>query len=475
MSGLLAQQIVLLNPQWNGYGETVAYRVEGAARAAQHGAAAVLVRSVGPFSLANAHTGIGSDGAPTPIPAASIAIEDADLLARMTSRGWDVRVKLELGCHDTEAQPARVVIAELPGTDLAHEVVLLSGHLDSWDVGFGALDDGAGVAISWRALALLSRLGLRPRRTLRFAAWAGEEFGVGSASYWKAHAEEAGNVTLAAESDSGVFAPAALQLSAPVAAHAVARRVGALLQRAGGVGEVRSGGEGADVAPAAALGVPIASLATRANAWFNDAAARNASATPHFQGDYFMYHHSHADTPSLLDSGQLDSALATWASFAYVIANLSAPLPRGPPATAAQLAAELGERNALHPPPICAADWLPPSNGSDDAGAASGMSTAQVVLLALTAAAAGAGTAWAFLVPFGGASGHHHGADAHRGGAVHGSTQPRAAWAQPQPSSSRGGVERAVPAAPYQRLSDVEEEEVAGIAPRARQGGAGMA
>ena len=466
-AGRLAQQIVLLNPQWSGYGETVAYRVEGAARAAQHGAAAVLVRSVGPFSLANAHTGIGSDGAPTPIPAASIATEDADLLARMAARGWDVRVKLELGCHDTEAQPSRVVIAELPGTDLAHEIVLLSGHLDSWDVGFGALDDGAGVAISWRALALLSRLGLRPRRTIRFAAWAGEEFGVGSASYWKAHADEAGNVTLAAESDSGVFAPAALQLSAPVAAHAVARRAGALLQRAGAVGEVRPGGEGADVEPAAQLGVPVASLATRANAWFNDAAARNASATPRFQGDYFFYHHSHADTPSLLDSGQLDSALATWASFAYVIANLSVPLPRGPPATAAQLAAELGERNALHPPPICAADWQPPSSGGgDDAGPASGMSAAQVVLLALTAAAAGAGTAWAFLVPFGGATGH-------RGGAVHGSTQPRV-WAQPS-ARSGGGVERAVPAAPYQRLADVEEEEVAGTAPRARQGGAGMA
>jgi hypothetical protein len=247
----------------------------------------------------------------------------------------------------------------------------------------------------------------------------------------------------------------------------VARRVGRLLQRVGGVGEVRPGGEGADVAPAAALGVPIASLATRANAWFSDAAARNASAHPglRFQGDYFFYHHSHADTPSLLDSAQLDASLATWSSFAFVLANISAPLPRGAPASAAQLEAELGERNALHPPPVCAADWQAgPDGGDAGGGAATRLSNAEVALLALTAAALGAGGAWLVLVPFG--------ADAREAEARGGGAQ-RPRWS---PSERVPVAERAVPSAPYQRLADVEEEEeVAGTAPRARQGVMGLA
>jgi carboxypeptidase Q len=285
--GALRGQIVLLNPVWAGYGDTVPYRVAGASRAAAHGAAAVLVRSVQPFSLANPHTGLGSDtGGPTPIPAAALATEDADMLARMAARGWDVRVRLHLGAAALAPTRSRVVVAELAGTDLAHEVVLLSGHLDSWDVGYGAMDDGAGMAVSWRALSLLARLGLRARRTLRFVAWVGEEWGVGGAQYWREHAAEAGNITLAAESDSGVFAPASLQLSAPVGAHAMARAVGRLIADAGGAGGVTAGGEGADISPAMALGIPGASLATRAATWFRDRDAWNASgpAGPKFQG-----------------------------------------------------------------------------------------------------------------------------------------------------------------------------------------------
>ena len=180
--------------------------------------------------------------------------------------------------------------------------------------------------------------------------------------------------------------------------------------------------------------------------------------------DYFFYHHSHADTPSLLDSAQLDASLATWASFAFVLANITAPLPRGAPASAAQLAAELGERNPLHPPPTCAADWQPDAGGGGDGGV-TGLSSAEVALLTLTAAALGAGAAWLALVPFGAGARREAEAEA---GHTRGGARPR--WAPPVPVA-----ERAVPSAPYQRLSDVEEEEVAGTAPRARQGVAGLA
>ena len=406
-AGALAGKVVLLNPPWRGYAAAAEFRVSGARRAAMHGAAAALIRSAAPFGLATPHTGLGSDtGGATPIPAAALAGEDADMLARMAARGWRLRVKLQLPCRLLPPAPARVVVAELRGTDLAHQTVLLSGHLDSWDVGYGALDDGGGLVVSWRALALLSRLGLRPRRTLRFVAWAGEEFGLGSASYWKSHAAEAGNVTLAAESDSGVFFPAALQLSAPVAAHAVARAVGELLQRAGAAGGVAPGGEGSDVSAAAALGVPVASLLTRPGAWFRDAEAWNASgpAGPKFQGDYFMAHHSDADTVSFLDPQQMDASLATWAAFAYVLANLSAPLPRGPAATAAQLAAELGGvASTAAPPPTCGPAWQPPEAAPSCGGGGRAHDrearAVQAVLLVVASTVAGGCAAYLALVP----------------------------------------------------------------------------
>ena len=461
--GKLNGRIVLLNPVWRGYGDTVTYRVNGASRAARHSAAAVLVRSMAPFSLANPHTGLGSDtGNTTAIPTASIATEDADMLARMARRGWNVRVRLTLGATtSSESVTSRVVVAELRGTDLAHEVVLLSGHLDSWDVGYGALDDGAGMAISWRALALLSRLGLRPRRTLRFVGWVGEEWGAGSTTYWREHADEAANITLAAESDSGVFAPAALQLSAPVAAHAMARAVGRLISDAGGVGGVTPGGEGADISPAMALGVPGASLETRANTWFRQRGEWNASgpAGSKFQGDYFMFHHSAADTVSLLDPAQMDASLATWASFAFVFANLTAPLPRGVPAGSAQLVAELGDESNVPHPPMCGPEWEPPMGGGGGAAdGGGGLSAAQVALLAFSAAMAGAGAVWLMLVPFGRQQhGHSHDWPATRA----------------PPPVARPVVARPVPVVPYRRLAGSEAEE-SGAAGAAEQGAATM-
>jgi carboxypeptidase Q len=455
--GALNGKMVLLNPTWRGYGDTVAYRVSGASRAAAHGAAAVLIRSMAPFSLANPHTGLGSDtGGVTPIPAASIATEDADMLVRMAARGWDVRVRLTLGAveHD-DPVTSRVVVAELAGSDLAHEVVLLSGHMDSWDVGYGAMDDGAGMAIGWRALALLKRMGLRPRRTLRFVAWVGEEWGVGGAQYWREHAAEAGNITLAAESDSGVFAPAALQLAAPVEAHALARAIVRIMDDAGAPIGVTPGGEGADISPAMALGIPGLSLHTRAATWFRYSAEWNASgpAGPHFQGDYFAYHHSGADTPSLLDGGQMDASLAAWASFAFVVANVTTPMPRGVPAGAAQLATELGEGPWVLPPPVCGPGWEAPAprKGGDDAG--SGLSAAQIALLAFSSAMAGAGAVWLMLVPFGS-----------RAEQAHSHTWTTAPVA---PAAGRGSqAGRPVPVVPYRRLPSQEEGSAA------EQGGA---
>ena len=397
----VAGSIVLLNPVYQGYGQTVQYRTQGASRAGARGAVAMLVRSIAPATLGQPHTGMGGDS-PTPIPAAAVSHESADMLARMVARGDRPRVRLHLGAHEEAPIPGRIVVADLPGSDLAHEMVILSGHLDSWDIGTGSLDDGGGVAISLHALVLVKKLGLKPRRTLRFIAWNGEEYGMGSTRYWREHAHEAGNVTCAFESDEGVFQPAGLKLSAPVAAHAVARAVGQLLVDAGARGgAVESGGFGQDVADAARLGVPMASLANQANTWMRHRGVL-APGDARWQGDYFLYHHSAADSPSLFDPDQMDEALTTWASFALVFANMSTPLPRGEPADDAALLAALGSASTQAPPAVCGPDWEPPPSGDGSSGDHTGLrgiSTVQLALASIASALIGAGGVWLLLHP----------------------------------------------------------------------------
>jgi carboxypeptidase Q len=299
-TGRTQGKILLLNPVWRGYGNTVEYRSNGAYRAAEAGCVAVLIRTMASFSLGNPHTGYGSgdNDNPSPVPAMALATEDVDLLDRMLARGTTVRVNISSTAATGNMQRSRCVVAELTGSDpvLKREVVLVSGHIDSWDAGQGALDDGAGFAISWcvlvhnahrsrsrrplrQALALLKRLGLQPKRTLRFVAWAGEEWGTGSARYWREHGNALADekVILAAETDSGVFEPAAFEFSGSVAAHAIVRAAGEVLAKAGAMGAVSTGGEGADIAAAAGYDIPLASLRTNANAWMRYEGEWNAS------------------------------------------------------------------------------------------------------------------------------------------------------------------------------------------------------
>src|SRR5262249_31534597 len=159
-------RIVLLNVAFTSYGETVRYRQRGASRAARHGAVAVLIRSIGPDGLRLPHTGAVEYEAGAPrIPAAAISSEDADALDRMAARGSRVVVRLHMEGHfEPDAESANVV-AEIRGRERPEEIVVVSGHLDSWDVGAGATDDGGGCVVSWEALRLMKKLNLRPRRT----------------------------------------------------------------------------------------------------------------------------------------------------------------------------------------------------------------------------------------------------------------------------------------------------------------------
>lgn len=153
---------------YKNYGQSVQYRQFAATRAAKYGAVATLVRSITPFSLNTPHTGWQdySDDVKK-IPTASITVEDAHMLRRMQDRGEEIAIELKMQAKTLPPATSRNTVAEIVGTSEPDKVVVVSGHLDSWDVGEGAMDDGGGAFLSWNAAVTLKALGLRPRRTIR--------------------------------------------------------------------------------------------------------------------------------------------------------------------------------------------------------------------------------------------------------------------------------------------------------------------
>lgn len=303
-------KIVLFNVPFTNYGETVRYRAAGAVAAARAGAVASLIRSVTPYSQQTPHTGgmSYSDSVPK-IPHAAITVEDADMLQRMQDRGERIVVRLRMEAQTLPDVPSRNVVAELPGSERPQEVVVVGGHIDSWDVGQGAMDDGGGSVVAWEAVRLLSRLGLKPKRTVRVVLWTNEENGLrGGTGYRDAHAAELDRHILAIESDAGVFKPTGFGFSGSDAAYAVVREIGALLEPIG-AGTITRGGGGADVGPLAREGVPVMGLSVDGSR-------------------YFYYHHTDADTMDKLDPRDMGLCVAAMAVMAYVVADLPDPLPR---------------------------------------------------------------------------------------------------------------------------------------------------
>ena len=303
-------KIVLFDVPFTEYGQTVRYRGAGAVAAARVGAVAALVRSVTPMSLRTPHTGaMRYDSTVKKIPAAAVTVEDAMMLSRMIARGQKVVVTLKMSARMLPDAPSRNAIGELRGSELPDEVVIVSGHLDSWDVGQGAMDDGGGVVAAWEAVRLMKQLGLRPRRTVRVVAWTNEENGTaGGNGYRDAHRAELAKHVLAIESDEGVFKPRGVGFTGSDSATAIVKRVSALLTRINANGVVPGGG-GADVGPMMALGVP--------------------GMSPDVDGSkYFWYHHTDADTMDKLDPHEMALCVATIAVMAYVIADLPEALPR---------------------------------------------------------------------------------------------------------------------------------------------------
>ena len=309
-------KIVVYNVPYTNYGATVQYRGSGPSRAARYGAVAAIVRSVTPVSLQSPHTGgLNYDQQQRKIPGAAISIEGAELLQRMYDRGERTTLRLKMEAKFLPDAESANVIAELRGSEKPGEIVLVSGHFDSWDVGQGAHDDGGGCIIAWEAVRLLKELGLRPRRTIRVVLYTNEENGLrGGNAYRDAYRAELAKHIFAIESDSGTYRPEGLGLAAtaPPQVRANLLEIAKLLKGIGADGIAASGG-GADIGPIMREGVPGASLDVEGS-------------------HYFDIHHTASDTLDKIDPRDLQLCVATMAVFAYTIADIPEPL-RGPEGT----------------------------------------------------------------------------------------------------------------------------------------------
>ncbi len=309
----VAGSIVVYNQPFTDYGESVQYRVWGADRAAEYGALAVLVRSVTPNSMGHPHTGsLRYSGDVPNIPAAAISTEDAKLLHRFDLRDDPATVTLYMEAEMKEEMAlSRNVIAEIPGSERPEEVVVIGGHIDSWDVGHGASDDAAGVIVTWEALRLIHEMDLQPKRTIRLVLWTNEENGVMGGRAYRDKVRDSGEINhhqLAFEVDFGVFKPLGYGFRGSKEAFEMLEPITKLMSPLREM-HLREGAYGTvDIGPLHREGVPIMGLDVEAD-------------------NYFWYHHSAKDTVDKLDPDEVAECVATVAVMAFVVADMPARLP----------------------------------------------------------------------------------------------------------------------------------------------------
>ena len=308
-AGSLAGKIAFIDHQMarardgSGYGTGGKVRSAGPSAAIRAGASAFLMRSAGTDSHRNPHTGITRfDEGLAPVPSAALAAPDADQLTRLLARG-PVRVRMALDCGWNGTATSHNVVGEIRGRSKPDEVVLIGGHLDSWDPGTGAIDDGAGVGLTMAAGALIGKMKQRPARTIRVVAFANEEQGLhGGKAYAAKHIGDIRKHQIAAESDFGAGRIYAFRTSAPGHAQGAARQIAEALAPLGIAYTPEEGGPGPDISPFAAQGLAWASLRQDGT-------------------DYFDYHHTPDDTLDKIDPKALAQNVAAYAVFAYLAAS----------------------------------------------------------------------------------------------------------------------------------------------------------
>ncbi|MBI3713768.1 MAG: M20/M25/M40 family metallo-hydrolase [Burkholderiales bacterium] len=302
----------------NEYGMVVAGRSRGASEAARKGAVALVIRSVGTDSHRLPHTGVMSyDEGVQKIPAAAMSNPDADLLVRMLKRGKPVRIHLDIGAIPGETMTSYNVIGEITGTELPNEYVLIGGHLDSWDLGTGAIDDGAGCAITMAAAEYLQRLGLKPRRSIRVVLFANEEQGLfGGKAYLQAHQSQIAQIQAAAEADLGQGPVTKISSFVRPEAFAIVKQIQTILQPLG----IESGDNNAFPGP------DLGDLRNAGAASFGLALKSD---------DYFNLHHTPDDTFDKIEPARINQSAAAYATFVWMAAQSPVHFGSGSPALTA--------------------------------------------------------------------------------------------------------------------------------------------
>ncbi len=317
----IAGKIVLFNEEFDdrmaaagfgleAYSQAVEYRHAGRLEAAKRGAAASLVRSAGAGGLRAAHTGgTGYDTRLPAIPSGAVSSEDAELIVRLSRLG-NVRMHLVLGSQMLPEVDSFNVVGDLKGSEHPEQIVIVSGHLDSWDLGTGAIDDAAGIGVAMQAVELIRQLKLKPKRTIRVVAWMAEETGIqGGLEYARQHAGEIADHFAAIESDLGAGHPVGVQFGNDSKIGEMLAPVMEVLQGSG-AGLIRASEDtGADIIPLNVHGVPTFAPIQDAR-------------------KYFSWHHSAADTLDKVDPLELRENGAIMAVLAYALANMEGALPR---------------------------------------------------------------------------------------------------------------------------------------------------
>ncbi len=293
--------------EMDAYGEAVLYRGGGAKAAAALGAVASLIRSVGGADYRLPHTGWSS---PAGIPAGAVTAEDADLIAHLATQG-PVRLHLTLTPQKLPDTVGHNVVADVRGSEFPEQIVIVSGHLDSWDLGTGAIDDAAGVAVAMEAAKLVQELHLHPKRTLRVIAWMDEESGGrGRDAYTAAHLAEFPNHIAGIESDLGAAHPMGFHVKISQRAIDFLRPVQEILQSFGAnLLTPTQFAPGADISGMSHEGVPTLGIMQDGRAYFN-------------------YHHSAADTLDKIVPLELRENAAAMVVMGYALASTDQPLPR---------------------------------------------------------------------------------------------------------------------------------------------------
>ncbi|KAJ1953977.1 hypothetical protein EC988_002686 [Linderina pennispora] len=325
-SDVISGNIVLFNMHFSGYDSVVKFRGRGAQQAAKLGALAVLVRSATPdSSVDSVHTG---NSIRASIPAASVSPADAGLIERMYRRALAgksadhvfPRAKLVMNNKFTESsKQSSNIIVDFKGAEYPDEIVLLSGHFDSWDVGVGAMDDGAGAFLAWEAARLIAKEGRAARRTIRVVMWNNEEtLQRGANAYLEAHKDEIHKHRFAFESDIGVFEPWGLAVQADKKLANNLVNYGQDLIKVLGAGNITvvEDAPGEDIMGLCNAGVPCAGVLSL---------SPEGSLTPlepHWEDHYFRHHHANSDRMEVIDAGQLRRSAAALAAWAYLVADM---------------------------------------------------------------------------------------------------------------------------------------------------------